>query len=374
MAGDTGELALTIVGTAAGRWLPSVPSGSPFRVDVRSIVLIKPCCIGDVIQAGPVVASLRAAFPAAAIDLATSPWSRVAAETNPELRAIVELPPAPLAALRRVRRSLRAGRYDLCVVLDRSPVYGVAALLARVPERCGYDSLGRGFALNRRVVVPRRIHELDLALSVVEALGLPVPCRLPTYHVREEDRLMARAILQRCGVPDGGRLAVIAPGGGANPGAVMMEKRWRPEGYARVAERCLAAGMAVALVGSQSDSASSSRVRELTRGAVHDLVGRTAFRELAAVLERASLYVGNDSGTAHLAAAVGCPTVAVFGPTDPARYGPRGSRVAVVAAPPEPGDPGRGMVRDPWFVGRDWQSLVDVEQVWAAAASLGAAP
>lgn len=372
MAGDTAERALTTVCTLAGRIVPRVAPSAPLRVDARRILVVKHCCIGDVIMADPVLASLRASFPEAAIDLATSPWSRVAAETNPALRSILDLPPAWPREMHRLRRLFRAQRYDVCVVLDRSPIYGAAALLAGIPERCGYDSLGRGFALNRRVPVPRRVHELELALSVVEALGLPVACRTPRYHVPEGDGHRARALLESRGFRGDKRLAVIAPGGGSNPGAAMGEKRWSPLGYARVADRCVAAGLTVALVGGAGDIEIARVVHETSRAELVNLAGRTTFRELAAVLQQSALYVGNDSGTTHLAAAIGCPTVALFGPTDPARYAPRGERVAVVSAPPPPDDPGRGMVRDPWFVGRDWQARVDVDRVWTAATSLGA--
>ncbi len=374
MADDFAERLLTVACTRAGRLFPHVSAAAPISPGIRAILMVKPCCIGDVIQTTPVIAALRSAFPLATIDLATTRWSRVAAESNPDLRAIVELPAAASVALPRLRRNWRARGYDLSVVLDRSPTYGTAAYLAGIPERAGYDSLGRGFALNRRVPVPKRVHELDLGLSVVEAMGLPIGCRIPTYHVVPDDHARASILLERRGIPRAAKFATLAPGGGTNPGAVMAEKRWRPEGFARIAERCIAEGMDVALIGGPSDAESASLVRRLARAKVHDLVGLTSFRELAAILQRSSLYVGNDSGTTHLAAAVGCPTVAIFGPTDPCRYGPRGARVTIVAAKAPPDDPGRGMVRAPWFSGRTWQSLVSVEEVWAAALGLGAAP
>src|SRR5579859_1277888 len=117
VADDVAERLLTVVSTSVGRLFPHVSPAAPLRANVRRILVVKPCCIGDVIQTTPVIAALRSAFPHAAIDLATSGWSRVAAETNPELDAIVELPEASSVALPRLRRTWRARGYELAVVL-----------------------------------------------------------------------------------------------------------------------------------------------------------------------------------------------------------------------------------------------------------------
>ncbi|MFO7273077.1 MAG: glycosyltransferase family 9 protein, partial [Sphaerobacter thermophilus] len=94
------------------------------------------------------------------------------------------------------------------------------------------------------------------------------------------------------------------------------------------------AGVRVILAGASSDRAAVAAVVRRTQAPVVNLCGRLTLDELAAVAERAALYVGNDSGTSHLAAAVGTPTVTIFGPTNPGRYRPLGPH-ARVCAPPE---------------------------------------
>jgi ADP-heptose:LPS heptosyltransferase len=129
-------------------------------------------------------------------------------------------------------------------------------------------------------------------------------------------------------------VALLHPGGAENPGSTMHGKRWPPDRFVSLARELTRRDMTVFLSGAAGD-------RELVLGIARDaalpesraLAGRADLPTTTAILERAALYVGPDTGISHLAAAVGAPTVAIFGPTNPRRYRPLGAAVSVVAPP-----------------------------------------
>ena len=297
---------------------PTLPSG-PCR-----ILVIKPCCLGDVLMTTPVLAALRARFPRADIDYAVGRHAAPAITGHPEVRRLVDAGPGAGRGVRNLLgllRRMRAGRYDLCLVLERSPLFTILPWLAGIPARAGIDSGGRGFALNTRVPWDESLHEADLYLSVAAALGCPIE----GHGLRFEPGPDAVAQVERMWVEQGlhGPLVAIAPGGGTNPGMDLPEKRWLPERFAAVADRLHAEhGATIAVLGGPLDRAACEAMRAAMRAPSLDLCGSAPFAERGALLLRCALYVGNDSGPTHLAVAVGCPTVAIFGPTDVGLYGP----------------------------------------------------
>lgn len=137
------------------------------------------------------------------------------------------------------------------------------------------------------------------------------------WKVSEEERARARAFLASEGVGEGERLAVISPGSGSGV------KNWAPDRFGAVAEWLTKVeGMRVAWVGSDGERS----LKPVGREGDWDWMGRTELGLLGALLEGAGVWVGNDSGVMHLAAAVGCPTVSVWGPTEPEKWAPRGEK------------------------------------------------
>jgi ADP-heptose:LPS heptosyltransferase len=127
---------------------------------------------------------------------------------------------------------------------------------------------------------------------------------------------------------------VLAPGGGTNPAMDLPEKRWLPTHFAALGDRLQAEFQAsIVLLGGSGDQGLCAGVRQAMRGPAIDLSGPAPFAERGALLRRCALFVGNDSGPTHLAVAVGCPVVAIFGPTDPGLYGPYNTRARTVRRP-----------------------------------------
>lgn len=280
------------------------------------------CCFGDVLLTTPLLAALDAAFPAAQITYATGAWSRAALDGNPHVDRVLTLPGPmrPGTWLALVRR-LRSRRFDLAVIPERSPLPQVLAAAARIPRRVGLDSGGRGFALTDPVPVTGVRHETDRALDLANALRLAVPPRHPTYSPSEASREKVTELLDAHAITD--PFIVVHPGGGDNPGVSMPTKRWPPERFAATAA-ALARTYAhqVVVTGGPADVNAARACAAAMPLPVLNLAKRLTWDEHAALAERARLYLGNDSGATHLAVAVGAPTVVVFGPTDPAMYGP----------------------------------------------------
>ncbi|MBI3733488.1 MAG: glycosyltransferase family 9 protein, partial [Chloroflexi bacterium] len=277
-----------------------------------SILILKPCCLGDVLLATPAVAALKRAFPDAQIDFAVGSWARAAVANSPHLRQLVDTGKVGQGAygwrdLWSLAARLRAGHYDLCVTLDRSPRIGLVPWLAGIPLRAGLDSRGRGFAHNIRVPVPPIRYEPELYLDVPRAV-IPQTARSKFDFVPSEffptdaDKAFAQALLQAALPDPRWPIVAIHPGGGNNPGMVLASKRWPAERFAAIANRLSETYKAtVVLIGADSDREATQAVRaampfdRLTATPL-DLTARLNFGQLGALYQRCALMIGNDSG------------------------------------------------------------------------------
>jgi lipopolysaccharide heptosyltransferase II len=362
---------ITLLCRFLGLFFPRRPPPRPFAP--RSLLIIRSCCLGDVLLATAVVGQVRAALPRTHIAFAVHPFARAAIEGNPHVDEVLEcgdigVPRFRLRDYLRFVRVLHRRRFEAAIVLERSPLVGLLPFLGGVPVRAGLDNLGRGFAHTVRVPCPPDRHRAEIFLDVVRALGLPVHERRLLFQPDETDRRWAQERLS-AEVP----WAVLAPGGGVNPGTVLTRKRWPAEGYAELARRFLERGWGVVLVGNADDRESTGRVLQLlgpTKRLI-DLTGALTWGQLGAVVERGRVFVGNDSGPLHLAMAVGTPTVGLYGPTSPAIDGPFGTTPHAVVYHPLDCSPcflnGRFRPRRPQA---DCMLGITVEEVWAKVEGL----
>lgn len=293
------------------------------------IVLILPCCIGDVVLATATLKALRRAFPRASIAWAVGTWSRAVIENHPDVNEILDtgksaLPVKSLAGFGRFVRKLRAGQYDLAVSLVRSPLMSLAVRLSGIPVRAGLDSDGRGRGYNIRAAVDpnKERHEAEIYLDVARAMGLDVSDCRAYVPVNVGDSDAARHALASVGVTE--PFAVINPAGGQNPGMMMDAKRYPPAGWAAIIRGLRETGLHVVLAAGPDDGPIVSSVqRELAPSPpAPALVGILTLRQIGALGSIAQVYVGNDTGLTHLAAASGAKTVMLMGPSSPARYAP----------------------------------------------------
>lgn len=309
------------------------------------ILIVKTSAIGDVIHTLPSLWSLRARFPDAHIAWLVEETAADVVLGHPALnRVLVAARKTWLHDLRRGRllrtlsgfvrfvRHLRDTRYDLIIDFQGLLKSAMWVLLARGRRKAGF---GPGMehaeysylALNERIpAVDMNQHAIDRSLLLLKGLGVPSAGIRYTVPIPAEQDSQATALLQACEVLEGDRLAAI------NPMARWATKLWEPQFFAALAERLEHEGIRVVFTGGQSDKAAIDEIARFMTRPLRRLDGRTRLTTLAALYRRAQVVVTTDSGPMHLAAAVGTPVVALFGPTAPWRTGPYGPNHVIIRA------------------------------------------
>jgi heptosyltransferase-2 len=300
--------------------------------------------VGDAVLTVPALRELRRLLPRARLTLATRPWAEgifAGADFIDDFLVTRNSSSRPTAVFREARE-WRARRFDLAVLFPNSFAPALVAALARVPLRAGYATQGRAPLLTERIGVPEwrgRRHEVFYYLNLVAELEQRL-YRTSTVDTREprtelgvtDARLrVAEELLSECGVRPGRPLVAICPGS-TNSRA----KRWPAERFAAVANLLMERVRAeVVLVGAAEELEISREVARHMRARPVVLTGRTDLAQTAAVLKASDLLVTNDTGPAHVAAAVGCPVVVIFGPTNPVTTRPFSTTAEVVRRPPD---------------------------------------
>lgn len=253
----------------------------------------------------PAVRDARRNFPEARIEVLARPWVAALYEAVSEVDGV-----RTSRAFRENVRALR-GSFDAALLLPNSFASALEVFLARIPERWGYAADGRGWLLTRRARVPREARgrsQVHYYRAMLEGVGLSLSAA-PETALRCPEAWHARA---------GELLGADGPWVGINPGAYFgSAKRWIPARYAAVGDLLAArAGARVVVLGGAAERPLSESIAGAMRVPARVLCGETTLPELVGVLSRLALLVTNDSGPMHVAAALGIPIVAVFGPTD----------------------------------------------------------
>ncbi len=309
-----------------------------------NILIVKLSAIGDVVHTLPALCALRRHYPRARITYLVEEAAADLVRGHAALdRVLVSRRKQWLRGLRTSRRryhlrqirrfvhDLRDTRYDLVFDFQAALKGAMLIALTRGRRKIGFD---RGMVhsehshlfLNERIPpVSMEIHALRRYLMLVEAVGVPegpVEYRIP---VREADRREVRRLLSQQGCGD--RRALVA----INPVAQWPTKLWGEHAFAAAADALQdALGVDIVFTGGRGDRDTVARIRRDMNARSADLAGRTRLTTLAALYERADAVISTDTGPMHLAAAVGTPVVALFGPTAPWRTGPYGDGHAVV--------------------------------------------
>jgi heptosyltransferase-2/heptosyltransferase-3 len=296
----------------------------------KRILVVKPCCFGDVMMATPALRALHHAFKHADVDVVTTEWCAEALRNNPDVAGVHRYPATmTIARFLRLVQRIKSEKYDIGVSLDRSPIVNLLLLLSGIPIRAGIDSAGRGVGLTHRAIPKPNQHETQLYLAVAEALGASAEDERAVYCPTDEARQAAQNLLEGLRSP----IIVIHPGGAVNPGSSVLSKRWQAVRYGELASELVERhGASIVVVGAESDADAVQTTVDFTDARVTNLATRLSIPLLAAVCECAQLFIGNDSGMSHLASAVGTPTVTIFGPTRPEMYRPLGPN-ALFCAP-----------------------------------------
>jgi len=299
------------------------------------ILLIRLRQIGDVVFTTPALRPLRQRFADAHLTYLVEPAAAAVVAHNPHINDVIVAPRrggvrGALADGALIRR-IRATRYDLAIDFHGGPRSSLIAWLSGAPVRVGYNVVGRGWMYTRRVARPRELrprHSVENQWDLLSALGIPPPdpAGYPVEMIIDREAgLRVAERLARAGVQDEDRLIVVHVSAG-NP-----FRRWPLAAFATTLAILIAHDRRrrIIVTAGPSDRQAAGRViaqaRTLVQPDERDRIiacGEFSIDELRALVERAALYIGGDSGPLHIASTSRVPIVALYGPTLPVRSGP----------------------------------------------------
>lgn len=354
--------------------VPPTSSTSSTRVSPR-ILIVRPTALGDVARTVPALVTLRHAFPNASIDWLVHEGFADVIRHHPALDAIVPFPrkrfgqmltsPSTAAEFRRWARSLRQAKYDIAVDLQGLIRSGFFTWLTFAKQRIGYSNARElaWLGYNRRYKIDRQMHAVDRMLALLAAAGYP-PVHDMRLYVGDADARWLDQLFASDARLKGGYFAVA-------PTARWLSKCWPIDRYTEIVKRLLAdgrAGHAAVILAAPSERSQVQPILDTLGKDAPIIIPTTTVGQLAALLSRASLLIANDSAPLHIAVGFDRPTIAVFGPTDPALVGPY-RRDEWVVRPPGIGD----LTLSHYRKNRTDQTLirqVTVDAVWDRTAAL----
>jgi heptosyltransferase-2 len=301
------------------------------------ILVRAPNWVGDAVMAIPALEAIRRAHANSEIVILARPAAAELYSDQPFADRILEYDNrgrhSGWLGRKKLIGELRRERFDLAVLLQNAFEAAWLAWRARIPERIGYARDGRGLLLTKPIRVPQDeeipLHESHYYLELVrragwiESHGEIAPIRL---RVAESAREAAEETLLLGGARGGAWRCAIAPG--ASYGAA---KCWPPERFAALADRLISeCGADVIFFGTPGENEMAARIGSIMKCRAISLVGKTSMRDLAALFSACSIFIGNDSGAMHVAAAAGLPVIGIFGPTDPEGTAPVTAQFALI--------------------------------------------
>ncbi|MBI4004307.1 MAG: glycosyltransferase family 9 protein [Candidatus Omnitrophica bacterium] len=270
----------------------------------QRVLIIGPSNIGDAILAGDVVAAVREQHPDAHLTLVVGERAQALFAGDPRIQTLVNAD-AFSSPIGRLRLALSLWRYQPQVVVDLRHTL--------------YPFLLKPLTAWRYLRQPPRrlVHMHERHLWKLHAQAPGASSNGTSLWISPKDTAHIEQLLRRWRVDPARPLVIICPG------ARSHIKRWTVEGFAALADRLIAeAGASVIFCGEPDEEAVVEEVVASMHQSAHNAVGLTTIRQLGALMQRAKLVITNDSASLHLASALNVPTVAIFGPTDAAKYGP----------------------------------------------------
>jgi len=297
---------------------------------MKNILVIKLRYIGDVLLATPVLRTLRDRFPHARLTMAVNEGTEDVLKWNPDLDEVLVVDRGGLVQQIRFLHEVRRRRFDCVIDLTDGDRSAMLSRLSGAPVRIGFNEERRWRGLLYTSVAQTRsdvIHRMERDLEAVRMLGIEPKVSPLVLHTSHQDEGDAARLLGEAGLgADSSRPLVML-----HPGARYWFKAWPAERFATLADRLTDAyGCRVLVGGDANDREVAHAIRARARSAPEVLAGHTTLLQFAAVLKRCALFVGNDNGPMHMAAALGTPVVGLFGPSDPSVWGPRGRNVEVL--------------------------------------------
>ena len=300
---------------------------------VKKILVIRNDGIGDLLNSTPAISALREAYQDAHISVVVKPPGADMLILNPHVEEILiydtDGQHGSLKSRWRFLKQLRAAHYDMAVVLRNSSESNFMAYISGARYRIGRRSERKRFSFTLTHAITFRDpkgtrHETERNMDVARLVGAVDAPRELVLRLSEEERAWARDFLHRNAQSDASLIVGVHPGGSS------FDKLWPAENFASVANQLMQDYQAkIILFGGRGEDDLVRKIQdEMTSPPI--LATNIQLRQFAALVEECSLFLCNDSGPMHIAAALKVPTVAIFGPTDYVRWKPLNENTVIV--------------------------------------------
>ncbi len=300
---------------------------------MKNVLVIKLRYIGDVLLATPVLRALRDQLPSAGLTMVVNRGTEEILRRNEDVTDVLAIERGGLGSQIRFLKDLRRRGFDCVIDLTDGDRSAVLSRITGAPIRVGFNEEHSWRGLMYSVVVRadlERMHRIERNLEALRAIGIDAKSTSLVLNVSHEDEEDGARVLEQFGLGQPGRkperrLVML------QPGARYWFKAWPAERFAALADRLSKLCDCTVLVGgTPGEQLIANEIRERARSAPTVLAGRTTLMQHAAILQKCALFIGNDNGPMHMAATLGVPVVALFGPSDPAIWGPRGGKATVI--------------------------------------------
>jgi len=337
---------------------------------VRRLLIRSTNWIGDAVMTTPAVRAIRRNFGRAEISILVKPWVAPVFADSPHVDRLLIYDAAGRhhgsSGKLRLARELRRRRFDAAILLQNAFEAALITWLAGIPRRVGYKTDARGPLLTHGVrctAAVKRVHQTRYYLTILEALGMSVGSQRLDLFLGPAGPERAGRILRARGVSPHQRLVGINPSATFGPA-----KQWLPESFARLADRIQEhLDARILMFGGPGDRQLGERIQQMAARPMVNLCGRTSLEEAMALIQVCDLFISNDSGLMHVAAALDVPLIAIFGSTNPVATGPYSvnSRVLQASLPCAP------CCRPTCPLGHmECMTRIDVETVFRSASDL----
>jgi len=301
----------------------------------KKILVLRYRFIGDTILTVPFLRNLRRAEPDAHISWVVAPGTASVVQGIPYVDELIFWDPVTIHADSRGThrtlgdklgfiRGLRSRQFDTVYVLKRSFGSALMGFLSGARSRVGFATEGRSFLLTRSVPYRHDQHEVQNFLDVLRADNVPVLDDYLEFWTSSEEDAAVDELLELNGIGRTEQLVAL------HPFSSIGERGWHMDNFGALAQHVGRNGYHPLVLGAPNDHPMYEAFAERFGAGSVDLVGKCSLRVTMALLKRCALFIGNDSGIMHLAAAAGIPLVAIFGPQSPVKFGPWSERATVL--------------------------------------------
>lgn len=302
-----------------------------------NILIVNPFGIGDCLFSTPLIHALKDIFPEGKLGFLCNKRTAPLLQNNPYIDELFIYERDDFKEFLSISwfkwlkeftafiKELRKNRFDLAIDLSLAVNFGFFLLLTGIKERIGYNYKNRGICLTSSIKLTgyEDKHVVEYYNDLLKLIKIEQRYQGIELYLKDEDRQYTENIFREHRVDKSTAVIAIAPGGGASWGVQASLKHWPEEKFALLIDKIIEKyKVTVIILGDLKEKALLSSFKEKVCDRVINLIGKTSLNQLSAVISRAEIFIGNDGGPLHIAAALGKKTISFFGPVDPKVYGP----------------------------------------------------